>query len=399
MKTLLKRIAGVLGFLFVAGLTWGDTSVRVEGSGYLRFCRDGFAVYARQAKLSSIGGKLCGPGGVPLIPEISVSEGFTVGPDGKVTTAGGSTAGRIVLAVFTTGAEPNGSGDYLEASDRPTYAFPQSANAGALSIDGKTATAAPTVKKEPAATSTTPKQAPAATNTKPTITRIAAGIKIVVRPISEIETVTAKLGDIADISADEKMLPRLQAIQITQVPLIGFPQTLEQTWIEAKLKGAGIKEFDLTVPNGAQVARQCQIIPADKFAEVALTAARQRFNITEPFVAERNDKDFPAPKGKLDLSVESCTQNANSINVTIGVYVDDKRFNSRFLVLKPDASAVRIAVGAPVKILIRCSGAVVETTGKTRGSGWQGQTIQVQTDNGVTFTGKITGPGKVEVEL
>ncbi|HVL39492.1 MAG TPA: hypothetical protein VM328_08900, partial [Fimbriimonadaceae bacterium] len=105
--------------------------VRVEGEGYLRFVRDGRVVYAKEAALQAIDGKLCHSEGAPVIPTISVAAPFMVNLEGNVV-AGGKSVGRLVLAHFPASASLRPDGPFLVAAERPRLAEPGEGDSGVI---------------------------------------------------------------------------------------------------------------------------------------------------------------------------------------------------------------------------------------------------------------------------
>ena len=86
-----------------------------------------------------------------------------------------------------------------------------------------------------------------------------------------------------------------------------------------------------------------------------------------------------------------------AVTVTIKVSVDGKPVGQR--VLRFAASSSGIKSGDAVRITLSRNGATVQTDGKAKTAGNVGESIQVATADGTSFSATVTGNGSVEVKL
>src|SRR5271154_7165920 len=92
-----------LAFSVYTALT--PVKVHVDGTGYMRFIRDGRVVYAKIATFVNIDGEL-GSEGAKLLPGITIPAGtetIKIDLQGNVE-AGPNHLGRLVIAVFPPGS-------------------------------------------------------------------------------------------------------------------------------------------------------------------------------------------------------------------------------------------------------------------------------------------------------
>jgi hypothetical protein len=86
-----------------------------------------------------------------------------------------------------------------------------------------------------------------------------------------------------------------------------------------------------------------------------------------------------------------------NVTVTVKVSVDGKPVGQR--VLKFAAGGAGIKSGDAVRITLSRNGATVQTDGKAKTAGFVGESIQVTTPDGTTFSATVVGNGAVEVKL
>ncbi|HWA82752.1 MAG TPA: flagella basal body P-ring formation protein FlgA, partial [Fimbriimonadaceae bacterium] len=217
-----------------------------------------------------------------------------------------------------------------------------------------------------------------------------------VRKLTEVESKEVTLGDIATITGDQA--DALSAIQYCAAPPVGIDVPITATRVKALVKRAGI-EAEVDVPVGAVLRQKFQPVTQDQFVAVAVKAAQESLGADIPLTCGQDAEDFRAPSGQLDLKSEGVNASGASLTVTVGVYVDGKRVNSRSIVLKADATA-QVKAGAAVKIYMKSGGVTVEVPGVTRSAGMIGQTVTVMvTQTGSVLSGVVIGVDKVEVKV
>lgn len=366
----------ILALAFASALT---LPVRVDGEGYLRFVRDGRIVYRASATLTVQAGVL-GSAGLPLTPAIRVPAGtvkLEVDLSGNVVAVAAtkSVCGRLVLARF--GSKPTPDRGFYVSVSRATLGNPGEDVFGVIRTSESNQ--APTILAA----------APPAGS---------GSASVAVRALTEALSDRVTLGDIAAIEGDDATKQALQNIQVGVLPSVGVDMVVTASRIQGLLKRAGL-EAQIQVPIGAVVRRKAQEIKQEDFVAAATKAVQSQVGAAIGLVCpDRGVADFRAPIGQVELRPEAVVTSGLTTAVTIGVYVDGKRVNSRNVNLRPDASA-QVTAGALVKVLMRSSGITVEVSGRTRTGGMVGQTVTVVTDTGSVLTGIVIGAGKVEVKL
>jgi len=388
--------------------------VRVDGQGLFRFVRDGRAVYTKSAHLIVRDGRLVATSGNDLLPAIDVPgpiTGLDVDLQGDVfAIQGGAKAaiGRLVLASFSDEGELLTDNGFLIARDRPTLGNPGDDLFGVVRKAGDVAkpsfvpTAIPLPK-----TYTTPTPKPLQPVPMPSVAGSAAQQ---IKPTMPVITVRAQgqsqgdhimLGDIADVSADDSLKQLLITTPIGNTPAIGVPRGIDSASIIAALERAGFKpgSYVLNTFTGARITRQCQEIDQTQFVAAACEAVQERLGISAPMDCQIAEPAMACPMGEISLKAEQCNKSPMGASVMVAVYVDGMRFNARLIQLSPDKNAFGVKPGDTVKVELRASGAVVQTTAKVRAQAWSGQKVTVETDTGAVLQGTLNANGTVEVEL
>jgi hypothetical protein len=338
-------------------------SVRVDGPGYLRFVRDGRIVYAASANLIAKDGVLSTATGEAITPAIRIPASaakLTIDLQGNVT-AGSTTAGRLVLAMFD--APLQREGQFLISAARAKLANPGEGAAGVIRCEG-------------------------AGN--------AGGSALVrIHGLTELSQDSYTLGDVADIEGDTKST--LSSISLGIAPPVGIDMAITAARVKALAKKAGI-DVQIEMPALAIVRRKAQEIPSQSFVDFAIKTARETIGGSVPLAGIDHQPPFKAPLGQVELKPEGVATTGNTVSVTVAVYVDSKRVNARVVSLKPDGSA-EVKPGMAVKVLMKSAGLTVEINGKARTGGVVGQTITVVTDTGSVVVGTIVSGGSVEVKM
>jgi len=371
--------------------------VRVDGVGLLRFVRDGRVAYAKKATLVAADGVIsCNQ--VPLAPRVSVPgtpdrldvdlEGNLFGIYGAKRVA----LGRIVLAIFPDESALIERDGFLIAETRPKLGNPGDGAHGVIrsSSDAQAKSAVPqeTTRREPI------QIAPSTQG---------ESVTIVVRPESVVEGEAILLGAIADIKGPKELCERLAQVRVGEQPVIGYSRGIDRARIVARLRGAGFSMhgIQLSVPAGATVKRKGQSVTQADIERIAIGAAQEKFggNWQVATNATTPPATLEAPLGTLELRVEVVTGTPTSARVTVGVYVDGKRTNSRTVALQGAPGPIVVARNQQVAIRVRSNGAVVELSGSARNPARIGELVEVRTMQGVTLTGIAIGEGIVEVKL
>lgn len=387
----------VAGFAFTLARGTQPLDVRVDGEGLMRFLVDGRIVFAKKAALAVADGVLSF-NHAPLMPRVTVPgapDRLDVDLDGWLFGTYGSqrrALGRIVLALFPNESALIDRDGFLVSETRPALGNPGEGTCGVI---------------RSVAEVRTPKAAmPGITRKEPlqVAPHVASeSLTIAVRPESVIEGEAIRLGEIAEIRGPKELCDRIAQVCVGEQPVVGYARGIDRARIVARLRGAGVpmNGILLFVPAGATVRRKGQSVPHAEFERVAIAAAQEKLGGNwqpAPTVGGSPDQ-LEAPLGALELRAEVVTGTATSARVTVGVYIDGKRLNSRTVVLQGSMGPIVITRNQQVTIRVRSNGAVVELSGSARNPARIGESVEVRTNQGVTLTGIAIAEGVVEVKL
>lgn len=386
----------LLSFLVTLASAVTPVHLTVDGDGYLRLMRDGRAVYAKSATLTTLpDGRLGTAAGDSVLPSIQVPSdalSLEVDLEGQVFAISGGRLpiGRLVLALFPAGAALSDRGGVLLAADRPRLGNPGEGTNGVIRTGG-TKSARPTVQPQP----TTSQPAPAG-----------GKARVTARAEAEVAGENIRLGDIATIEANEPLQTNLTQLDLGETPAFGARRVLDRMRILARLKAAGIASdsVELIVPASVNVTRQSQVVTHATFLAFAEKTVREAPNVAAEYVADDVAPDFKAPQGELKLISEGIVGlNTTNCQVKIAVFVDGKRINSRTVKLTATALPETIKSGTVVKVRFLAGGALIEMTGITRTAGKVGDQVSVEVrPEGAERTlhmARIIAAGVVEVKL
>ncbi len=391
--------------------------IKVQGEGFLRFAREGRIVYAKSSKLAVNSGKLTSATGEPMMPAIILPNDtakIEVTLEGAVTAVLPNkqkvSGGQIVLAQFANENELQADGCFLVAQWRPKLVSPGDGTAGvirAAGIDAETpVNQVPTnpIKSEPkkeVKTQIAPKQTG---TTKPTPAYTGTPI-IVFHEENEIAEEKYTIGDIASIKADASTEKLISELILGNTPAIGITNKVTRSSVVAALSRVNIKkdEVSIEMPAFVTVRRPSQNLTSNDFNEAAIAYAKKQVPDTVTFEGHQNGPDYVAPLGKAELRGEAFSIRNGTAEVTVGIYVDGKRRNSRTVSL--DARGAdgdflqKIQAGTRVKIIVRSGTASITIFGKTKTAVFVGQSVEAVSDNRTTHIGILTDPSSVEVKI
>ncbi|HEY3780459.1 MAG TPA: hypothetical protein VGL56_05205 [Fimbriimonadaceae bacterium] len=419
----------VLATLCAAGPSF---KVRVDGDGYLRFVRDGRAVYAKETALQIVDGKLADSAGDCVLPSIQMGAATSIDVDleGNVFAVfNGSKvkAGQLVLAQFPETEAFQKVDVVLTADDKPHLGTPGDEMFGvirqvagfdipAMKVTIKPEAAAPAAPAAPAKSYVIPDSVATkiteSTQPKPTAVKSATMTRgtaeITVQQHSVVEGDHILLGQVAQIDGDPALVAQLQKVDLGDTPPTGVKRVIDRTRIMIRMRFAGLKPeiFSIDVPAGADIRRKGQTIPNSDFVVTAIKEIMSNnSSISGTWQCSDSFADLEVPSGKLELRTEEMTGvDSGNASVIVAIYIDGTRFNSRTVHLKLKDNVPPVQVGAAIKVVIIAGRAQVEVPGVARSGGRMGQSIQVEVQTGnppvKTFhTGIVTGPGTVEVRL
>lgn len=362
-------------------------SVRVEGDGYLRFLQNGRVVYARQAELSAVDGRLSGGGGAWVSPTLHVAENASrldVESDGRVyavVSGARNPVGRLALALYPEASPKNRVGDFWAFQDRPTLAYPGEAGAGRIMAGS--ATAAPPV--------------PVRTDPKPVLSGTAT---VTVRDDTTSDDGMVTLGQIATIEGDPALVATLGAIELAPTPPFRTRATVSRVGVEQKIRAAGLDPRRLTIAMGsfATIRRRSQTLPASRFVEEATKALSAQGAPLDGLTLEAQPAELEAPSG--ELRIETQVSSAGLVyGATVGVWHGSNRIGTRSLRFAPNPAAIGVRAGDLVRLVLKSAGANVSCPGKATSDALLGGEAVVRLDTGKTHRGKVIARGVVEVTL
>lgn len=420
--------------LTTAVLSGPSIKVKVDGEGYMRFIRDGRAVYAKRCVLEVIDGKLADAQGDLVLPTISVpstATGLSVDLQGTVTAnVGGNKIvfGQLVLAGFapTVALEPDGA-VYI-AGDRPHLGNPGDESFGVIRIvnddeDPRTAVKGieaqqPTFVIPPSVeakithrTVATSQVSPAIQ--KPTVldtrtwNRDSGKVQITVQEHSVVPGDEIALTDIAVFDGDPALIKQLSKVDLGETPPTGIKRLIDRSRILVRIRAAGLNpdDFSVIVPAGADIRRKGQTIPNAQFTTTAVLGLMQRGGMAGAWECTDNFSDLEVPSGKVELRTDSVSgQETADASVVVGIYLDGVRWNGRTVHLHMKNYIPPLRAGSAIKVILIAGHAQVEVPGIARSSGRLGEAIQVEVTTGnppvtTRHTGVLTAAGIVEVKL
>lgn len=356
-----------------------QTTISVEGDGYLRFVQEGRTVYAKAATLHVRNGQLASIEGPRLLPAVAISSqptGITVSEDGRITidtNAGSFVAGRIRLARFPSNATLEPVGSFLVATLRPELGFPGENGFGNIGHLGQPET--------------------------PRSLQSNSSVRIVVKPRSEVSSDRFKLGDIAEVKAPEAIAAKLRSVDIGDSPSYGVERGIDRSQVLGRLRMAKVlpEDVSIEVPASAVVVRKSQFVEHTQIVDAARAAAAQELGMSTTLTEEGKGTKLSVPPGKLTFEAEAVANSRDKVRVTIAILVDGKRYNSRTIIFDKPRPLPGVKSGEVVRIRIRSGDALVESRGKALGTANVGDRVGVKTETGTELSGQVVEPGVVEI--
>jgi hypothetical protein len=349
-------------------------TVRVDGEGYIRLMAEGRHVFTKKCSLVVTGGRLAAADGPALLPTIPVPGDPTsmkIGLDGTVTASyptGERTLGRIVLGDFPADVRPVRAGNYYVCYGKPDLGNPGEGTFGILRTEGA---------KTEASVVTAPKT---------------AILTITVKPTADVDADQLTLGDVV-----EGLSAEVAELDLGTVPPIGVSRTVSRVQIGDRLKRAGYKNQQIQFSGAvtATVSRTGQSVSDQQFVEAAQIKAKQELGAE--VVPTTSAPTMAVPKGKVELVVEGSQASGLTSKVTVAVYVNGQRFNSRVVGFRGTAkSAVTLTVGQSVDVLVKKGSLSVQTKGTVKRVDKNQVTVEVEPSK-AQVVGTVNALGQVEV--
>ena len=374
-------------------------TVRIEGDGFLRFAKNDQLLYCRTAKLTATNQGLMASDGSILIPRLVAPVGtFKVeaSMDGTITAFlanGKKQLGRFVIAIFDPKTAFTKVGNYVSTAAKPTLTSPGEWIAGVIRSNAQTSNPVNSTQVTPKSNAT---QTAAAPFYDPKA-------EITVRSKSEIDTDKTEkifLASIAKIEGDPDLVEKLNSVDFGRAPLFGSKRGLTLIHVRAQIAAAGIdvRKLKINVPEGAWVERKGQIVEASSIDDAVNQAVKNKFGFETKVEQKNKVNPISVPDGQVTIDVSQLNLNNAEISGIVDIAVKGKITNSIHVnYTLPSLSMVR--KGDVVRLRLISNFAKVEVNGKATTTGYLGQAVTVQTDNGSTHTGTLIGPNLVEVKL
>ncbi|MES1228221.1 MAG: hypothetical protein ABUL72_06080, partial [Armatimonadota bacterium] len=364
----------------------------VEGEGYLRLMNEGRQVFTKSCTLVVSGGRLQAADGPALLPTIPVPgepQSITVGLDGTVTglyVTGKRSLGRLILADFPADVRPVASGNYYLCYGKPDLGNPGEGNYGVVQMD-----------KKPDETVTI--KAPSTAKISPVpLTPTPNAVELTLKTTSTIDSESVTLGDVVD-----GLSPDLASLDLGVTPPVGIERHVSRQQITDRLRRAGYKQDQVRFGGAAQttVSRAGQQVNHEDFVQAACTKAKEELN-AEAIATGPSAPSMTVPKGKVELIPESSQVSGSTDRVTIAVYVDGKRFNSRVISCRVNAAVQapnqKVSTGQQVDVVLKKGGLTVQTKGVVRRFDQASGQVTVEVEpSKAQVTGKLNAKGEVEV--
>lgn len=411
--------------------------IHVDGEGWLRFEREGRAVYARDAKLSVFDGRLVNEQGLSLLPSLSASnlDGAQANLEGRILIQG-KEIGRLVLAKFPLNQEPSEVKQMWVATERPTLGsagegvfgvirmgkrLPSGANPPKAQPQGPPPQSQPLQSQPPQSQppqSQPPKTQPpqsqspnqpqsgqpaAQPNPKPIppVKAPAVGpLVIQVKALGSAEGEMIKLSDIAELTGlgSEKA----GAITLSSTPAHGIDRPISQSLVESRLTSSGFPRgtWQLVWPSAKVAVRRLgQEIAHEAFVSAGKTALVKLLPFGSKIDAEGTAPPMACPLGAYELIALEPKVERDRIRLQVEVWFQGTRFNARPLTFKITSPTTGIKVGQEIQVRVRSGGASVIAKGKVRQIDQMNGQVTVEMDKGVTLTVKPGQDGVFEVAL
>jgi hypothetical protein len=379
----------------------------VEGEGWLRFEREGRAVFAREARLTISEGRLVNEEGLSLLPAIAASttEGLKADLEGRLILGSGE-LGRLVLAKFPAGSAMTEVRKMFIAADRPTLGSAGEGSFGVIRVGTRPAPGTQPVRPpvtttpQQQASQTTPSKTPEPKPAPRTTPAPQTGpLTINVRAENSLSTEAIRLRDIADISGlgSEKA----GDILLGTTPALGVPRPITLSLIETRLTASGFARgsWRLSFPDRVVVKRLGREVTHEEFIKTAKEALEKLLPQGSTVEAEGINPSMSCPLGDIQLVALPPRVGRDRTTVEVEVRHEGRRFNARLLSFKVTTPLSGLRIGQEVQVRVKSGGASVMTKGKIRLISPLTGEVMVDMERSVTLTTRLGKDGVLEVTL
>jgi hypothetical protein len=394
-------------------------SVKIEGEGYVRFSRDGRAVFSRDFTLTVADGKLATIHGLNTVPTVQIGTGISnlriskVGELFATYPSGETKVGTLVVGVFAPTSALTLTDNYFVATDRPTYS-PAGENGAGVFVTVEQTNSVPPVKQpeipvlpssrtpEPSVKQVTAKAQKALVSKA--VTPLQEGTILRVRINSEtlVNGETFSLTDIATFEGSQALVDQISGIALGRTPILGYsrPFELERTRLQLRAAKLPVDAIEFIVPESTSIRRPSQTVEYTELFDVAKKAIQASLG-NESVLTDQSQNQTIAmilPTGKRELRTGNVSWSGTRASVTIDAFVDGKKIKSRSMSVMVTSQYTMPKVGSLVKVVVLSPGMKIQFSGKvTRTSGLN--TVEIRREDGATFTGTLIAEGTIEVKI
>ncbi len=375
----------------------------VEGEGWLRFEREGRAVFAREAKLTLKEGRLVNEEGLSLLPAVSASttEGLKVDLEGRLTL-GSSELGRLVLAQFPTGSAITEVKKMFVAAERPTLGSAGEGNFGVIRVGTRPGAGTQIPKTPPpagAANQSSQVKTPDPKPLPPTTAPQTGVLAITVRGESSVSSEAIRLRDIADISG--LGAEKAGEIVLGTTPALGVARPIAVSLVETRLAASGFTRgsWRLSFPDKVVVRRLGREVTHQEFLQAAQEALEKVLPPGSTVESEGTGLPMSCPLGDIQLVALSPKVSRDRTTVEVEVRYEGRRFNAKTLTFKVTTPFSGLRVGQEVQVRVKSGGASVMAKGKIRLISPLTGEVMVDMERSVTLTARLGQDGILEVAL
>lgn len=358
--------------------------VHVEGEGWMRFSREGRTVFAREANLTVVKGRLAA-GSAFVLPTIPLGEGaeFKIGRDGTVTT-NGKVVGRITLALFGSSAPSTQSGEFWISASRGTVVNAGESGSGWFATES---VGIPVAKPVPQAKPS---------NQSPTN----SSVQIRVHPESTVEGKTFSLAEIADLQLPAELKSAIGRVVVGDTPPIGLDRKLDRDRLYVRLRVAGFdpNAFSIDMPSEVIVRRPSQRVEHARFVETALATLKTQVGDQAEIVDLNPLPPLVLALGEVTLTALTPSLSNNRAVIRVEVRLNGVVANSRTLQFSVAGRIPLPKIGTMVTVRAKSGGVKVQFPAKVTATSGLNQ-IEVITAEGTKIVGILAEPGVVEITL
>lgn len=246
--------------------------------------------------------------------------------------------------------------------------------------------------------------------------RAADPVVVVVREKAAVGTAAVTVGDVAEVvGGDAAARDRVARLDLAEITPRGPAVVVPRRAVEYRLRLAGVDGVRVTGADRVTVTADRRPVTADEVAEAARAELLRRLpagmtaELARPVVAKL--PEVPAGEAVTIAAVPHApTVGAGRVQMDATVSAGGHKLLALGVLFDVKAATTPAAAAPPagplvkarerVSLVVRAGGLSVTAVGEAQQAGALGQTVQVQNvDSKKLVTGRVTGPGTVEVEL